>query len=316
MVQVHRLEQSGADITLQTHGTVQSKTALQLTSDVAGRVLWVNPELVVGVILEAGTAIARVDKTQYKLALAQAKLALRDAELSLADAHTRFKTRNPRHPQIRRAEAQVATAEAQIKKAETDLARTEITLPAKALVASKQVALGQYVAPGSVLANLQTVDAVEIALPISPAELELLQSASEVEVELVSVNNDKLLWSAQLSRVNQQLDRNTRVAYAVAAVQEPYTLTPPLRIGQFVKAEISGIRLNDAFRVPTSALFENRFVYRVLDDSTLQRVTVELVRQDARSVIVRGQLGAGDRLVLSRLDIMTDGMQVTVGDTP
>ena len=117
LAEVHTLAEAGAEITLGSHGTVQAKTSLQLTSDVAGRVVWVNPELVAGVILDAGPAAARIDKTRYELALAQAKLALRDAELSLADAHTRFKTRSPRHPQIQRAEAQVAAAEAQIKKA-------------------------------------------------------------------------------------------------------------------------------------------------------------------------------------------------------
>ncbi|WP_372748490.1 efflux RND transporter periplasmic adaptor subunit [Litorivivens sp.] len=315
LVQVHTIDRNGADITLNSHGTVQTKTALQLTSDVAGRVTWVNPELMTGVILAADTVVARVDKTQYEVALAQANLALREAELSLADAHTRFKTHSPRHPQIRRAEAQVTAANAQIKKAETDLKRTDITLPVKALVASKQIALGQYVAPGSVLANLQAVDSVEIALPISQAELELLRSASSPVVRLTSVKGDSQ-WEAQLARVNQQLDQATRVAYAVAEVASPYEQTPPLRIGQFVEAHIQGISLDDVFRLPTTAIFENRFVYRLVDDNRLQRVNVNILRQDARSVVAQGNLAVNDQLVLSRLDIMTDGMQVRVDRTP
>ena len=76
LVQVHTLEQQGAQITLRSHGTVQAKTSLQLTSDVAGRVIWVNPALVTGVILAPETPIARIDKTQYELALAQAVIYL------------------------------------------------------------------------------------------------------------------------------------------------------------------------------------------------------------------------------------------------
>ncbi len=316
LVQVHTLEQQGARITLRSHGTVQAKTSLQLTSDVAGRVIWVNPALVTGVIMPPDTPIARIDKTQYELALAQAQLALRDAELSLADAHTRFKTQSPRHPQIRRSEAQVAAAKAQIKKARTDLSRTEIKLPVEALVTGKQVALGQYVAPGTVLASLQAVDEVEIALPVSPEELELLRTASDASIELKPVNKQSGSWTARLARLNQQLDPNTRVAYAVASVSKPYELPVPLRIGQFVEAGIQGITLDDGFRVPTSALFENSHVYRVLDNNQLERVNIELIRQEARSAVIRGELSAGDRLVLSRLDIMSDGMSVSVDATP
>ncbi|MAY35571.1 MAG: hypothetical protein CMN84_05650 [Spongiibacteraceae bacterium] len=316
LVQVHTLEQQGAQITLRSHGTVQAKTSLQLTSDVAGRVIWVNPALVTGVILAPETPIARIDKTQYELALAQAQLALRDAELSLADAHTRFKTQSPRHPQIRRSEAQVSAAEAQIKKARTDLSRTEIKLPVEALVTGKQVALGQYVAPGTVLASLQAVDEVEIALPVSPEELELLHAASDASIQLKPVNKQNGSWTASLARLNQQLDQNTRVAYAVASVSKPYEMPVPLRIGQFVEAEIQGITLDDGFRVPTSALFENSHVYRVQDSNQLERVNIELLRQEARSAVIRGELRVGDRLVLSRLDIMSDGMSVAVDATP
>ena len=83
LVQVHTIKRQGAAMTLGSHGTVRAKTTLQLTSDVAGRITWVNPALEVGAIIAADTPIARVDRSQYKLAEAQALLALRDAEAHL-----------------------------------------------------------------------------------------------------------------------------------------------------------------------------------------------------------------------------------------
>lgn len=317
LVQVHTLTEAGATISLNTHGTVRAKTSLQLTSDVAGRVTWVNPDLLVGRILEAETLIARVDKSQYQLAKAQATLALRDAELSLADAHSRFKTRDPRHPQIRRAEAQVDAARAQIEKARIDLQRTDITLPMRALVSTKQVALGQYVNPGSILAGLDAVAAVEVPLPLSLDELSLLSQTSEATITLSPVSgNRSVTWTAQLTRINQQLDSKTRVAYAIAEVSEPYDTNNPLRIGQFVNAKISGIHIDGVFRIPTTALFENRYVYRLNDENRLERVNIEIVYQDRQSVVARAALRASDQLVLSRLDIMADGMQVRLDEQP
>ncbi|MGB1457853.1 hypothetical protein, partial [Spongiibacter marinus] len=55
LVQVHTIERQGAAMTLGSHGTVRAKTTLQLTSDVAGRITWVNPALEVGAIIAADT---------------------------------------------------------------------------------------------------------------------------------------------------------------------------------------------------------------------------------------------------------------------
>jgi RND family efflux transporter MFP subunit len=312
LVQVHTIERQGAAMTLGSHGTVRAKTTLQLTSDVAGRITWVNPALEVGAIIAADTPIARVDRSQYKLAEAQALLALRDAELALADTRSRFETRNPRHPQIRRARAQIAAAKAQIRKANVDLSRTEISLPMEALVSIKQVALGQYVAPGSVLASFQAVGQVEIPLPISHAELEMLEAVDGASVTLHAIDQQTGHWQARLGRLNQQLDDATRVAYAVAVLDAPYATKPALRIGQFVRADIHGVEFDDAFRIPASAVFENRFVYRLDPQQQLQSVAVTLLQKNAQYAVVRGDINVGDQLVLSRLDIMTEGMKVRV----
>lgn len=311
LVSIHTLQDSGADIRLTTQGSVTAKTTLQLTSDVAGRLVWLSPDLLAGNRIAADTPLARVDKTSYQLALAQARLALRDAEISIADARSRFQTRDPRHPQIQRAEAQLEAARAQIDKAQTDLERTEITLPVTAVVTRKNASLGQYVSPGAVLAELDAIDSVEVALPLSLAELELLRSAQSPTIVLTSLAaQNGARWPARLARVRQQLDSQTRVAYAVAEVDQPYDQQPPLRLGQFVSADIGGIRLEGAFRVPSAAVFDNDHVYRVSEDERLQRVAIEILRRDAHSVVARGELNRGDRLVLSRLDIMTEGMRV------
>ena len=311
LVAIHTLQGKGADIRLTTQGSVTAKTTVQLTSDVAGRLVWLSPELLVGNRIAAGTALARVDKTSYQLALAQARLALRDAEISVADARSRFQTRDPRHPQIQRAEAQLEAARAQIDKARTDLERTEITLPVTAVVTHKHASLGQYVSPGVVLAELDAIDSVEVALPLSLAELELLRGAPAADIVLTPLaEQNGARWPARLARVRQQLDNQTRVAYVVAEVDQPYDQEPPLRLGQFVSADISGIRLDAAFRFPSAAVFDNDHVYRLTEDERLQRVAVEILRRDAHSVVARGDLSGGDRLVLSRLDIMTEGMRV------
>ncbi len=318
LVEVVTVSPGQVELTLHSEGSVRSKNRLQLTGDVAGRVSWIAPGFQTGEVVDADSVLVKVDPTDYRLALAQAKLSLREAELNLADARTRFSITSPDHPQLKRAQAQVEAANAQIDKAERDLAHTEVRSPFRALVDTRNVAPGQFITPSTPLGELLDVGTVEISLPLTVEEFALLQDGQEHPVTLSArIGSRTVTWQARLGRLHQQLDQQTRVAYAVVDVSDPYYLdadrdsgTPPLRIGQFVHAEIGGVHVRGAVRIPAGALFEDRYVFVVDDEQKLQRREVTVLRHEPHTVVISGGIGAGDRIVLSRLDLMTDGMVV------
>ncbi len=324
LVETRLLGEGGVELQLYSEGTVQTKEKVQLTADISGRVIWLSPRFLVGEVVEADEPLLRIDPTNYQLALAQAQLALRDAELSLADARTRF-SRSSAHPQLRRAEAQVEAASAQLAKARQDLERTELRSPLRAVVDRKQVSLGQHVNAAAVLGELLATAAVEIPLPLSADELQLLGDRPGQPVTLSArAGSRQLQWPARISRLRRQLDPQTRVAYAIAEVHDPYGFDKgfdsedadaramPLRIGQFVQAEIGAVVLPGAQRIPNSALFDDRYVYTVDADNRLRRREVRLLRHERDSAVISNGLAAGERLVLSRLELMTDGMAVRI----
>lgn len=316
LVETTTVSRGTVTVTLRSEGTVQAKQTLQLTSDVSGRVTWISPDFLTGEIVEAGQPLVRIDRTDYTLALAQAKLSLREAELNLADARSRFSSTSPDHPQLRRAQAQVEAAAEQLAKARQDLERTEISSPFRAVVDSKEVAIGQYVNVATPMGRLLATDVVEIPLPISVADLRLLNGDYRREVTLSARAADReLTWEGRITRVRRQLDTRTRIAYLVAEVEDPYGLEQPrpqpLRIGQFVHALID-LRVEGATRVPTTALFENRYVYTVDEHNRLQRRAVNILHRERNAVIVTGGLDEQSQIVLSRLDLMTDGMAVRI----
>ena len=80
-----------------------------------------------------------------------------------------------RKPQLRAAEASMAAAQADVSAAELALARTTVRAPFDGRLESKSVDIGQFVAPGTVLAQVYATDGVEVHLPISDSQLALLE---------------------------------------------------------------------------------------------------------------------------------------------
>ena len=81
---------------------------------------------------------------------------------------------------------------------------------------------------------------------------------------------------------------------------------------EMMRREMSPRDIDDAVKIPRSAVHQSSYVYLV-ENGSLQRRDVTLRRRESDSVMVSG-LEAGDLLVLTRLDLMVDGMPVRMLD--
>ena len=79
-----------------------------------------------------------------------------------------------RKPQLAEAEARLQSAEADLEESRRNLAKTSIVAPYDGLVSSKSVDIGQFVNPGTVLAETFAVDYAEVRLPIPETKLAFL----------------------------------------------------------------------------------------------------------------------------------------------
>jgi multidrug efflux pump subunit AcrA (membrane-fusion protein) len=83
-----------------------------------------------------------------------------------------------------------------------------------------------------------------------------------------------------------------------------------LAAGLFVEAEILGRVAEHVTAVPRSAVRDNDQVLIVDDESRLRFRTVDILRTTAGDVIVRAGLSEGERICLSPLVAVTEGMLV------
>jgi multidrug efflux pump subunit AcrA (membrane-fusion protein) len=102
---------------------------------------------------------------------------------------------------------------------------------------------------------------------------------------------------------------------AVVQIKDPYGRgddpnRPPLAVGLYVEAEIEGITAKGVVVLPRSALRGRGQVMVVTPEDRLEFRDVDLLRTTREEIYVRGGLEAGERVCLSPLEAVTDGMQV------
>jgi multidrug efflux pump subunit AcrA (membrane-fusion protein) len=87
----------------------------------------------------------------------------------------------------------------------------------------------------------------------------------------------------------------------------------PILLGEYVRLEIEGTRLQNVIRLPRAALRENDTVWTV-HNATLTIRPATVVWRDTHTVLISDGLASGETVVTSELASPIDGMPVTLGE--
>jgi multidrug efflux pump subunit AcrA (membrane-fusion protein) len=194
-------------------------------------------------------------------------------------------------------------------------------------VLERNVDIGQFVSPGTILARIYAVDFVEIRLPLTNRQLEFVTipevyrddtlgiRAPGPEVRLTAKMGSKTHeWLGRIVRAEGSIDTQSRQVFVIAQVDDPYGKgpagRPPLKVGQFVEAEIEGVTLKDVVVIPRGALRAGGEVLIVDDMSRIEGRPVDVIWSDEHNAVLGSGLESGDRLVLTPLGTGMQGVEV------
>ncbi|MFB6248590.1 MAG: efflux RND transporter periplasmic adaptor subunit [Salinibacter sp.] len=240
-------------------GTVRPVREIQLTAQVAGRLVDVDDALVSGGRFEAGEVLARLDPSDYRNAVQQAEAQVTQARVQLLQAreqagaarrdYERVRERTGplpapdstdlgrlvfNEPQVAQAEATLESARAALDNARTRLERTTLEVPFNGMVRTKQADLGAYLAPGTPVATVYGTDVVEVVVSLPSRKAALIQNlwsaaARRTEIDLPatvshSYGGETFSWSGSVHRVEGAISEQTRTVDVVVRVEDPYRL--------------------------------------------------------------------------------------------
>lgn len=323
-----------------TQGEVRPHTEIDLTPQVAGRIVAISEKFAEGAGFEPGETLIRLDDADYRLALARAEAGVAAAEVLLLQARAaatikrqQWEAANPgrkptplqvNKPQVAEAEANLRSAKAELADAQLNLERTQIKLPFRGRIIRRDVGVGQYVTASTVLGRAFATDRVEVRLPLTDSQLLELdlpmgfvatdKNPGPLVTLSAQVGGDQRQWQGRIVRTQAAVDQQTRLIYAVAEVTDPYgegaSDGVPLAVGLFVSAEAEGVQERHALVVPRDALRSADKVYVVDEDNRLDIRTVKVLSTSEDRVVIASGLADGERVVTSTISNAVDGMEV------
>ena len=336
-VEVEILTPTNHQILISSTGTTQPITQTALTSEVGGEIIYRSKKFSEGSSVIEGEILAKIDDTdlqlQYNNALLQLRTAEVQSEVQKAEAEVAeeawekigegtAKDLTLKKPQLKQVEAALNVAKAQVESAKKKLDKTDITAPYTGRIQSVSIDLGSTILPGQPVGVIYTANQIEISLPVKDSDLAFLdipmdgRKLSDNEKSLVTISTPYKgkvqKWEGNIERVDGVIDPVTRMIKIIASfknefLEENQTTLP---IGLFVEAEINGKFLENVFIVPNVSLTTNNEVLIVDRNNQIEMRKIVVLKKLKDSVIIKDGLSIGERIIVSKLNIVTAGMDV------
>lgn len=344
-VRVAEVQQESVKLVVESQGKVQAAQMANVSAAVAGPVSWISPAMEAGGYVEQGQVLIRLDVSDYETAVARGRAGLQQAQADASHASNelqritelaarRLVSDSQLQESKRQAEvsaARLADSQANLGQAELDLQRGEIRAPFNAVVQSRDAELGQYVNRAQSVGVLLGADIVEVRVPLALRQLGYLdiglghrgEIPADVAPDVVLkglYGDEEHHWRGKLVRTEASIDPNSNTVLSIIRVVQPKAAEAPagesswqqipLPIGLFVQAEISGRQVDDLIALPRSVIRNGNQVLIVDGENKLYYRDVEIFRLEDDRVLISGGLLPGERICISPIQAVVDGMSV------
>ncbi len=298
--------------------------------------------------LSAAQADAQVAQARYLLELAQEEAAIARQEWERIRTEGEEPTNLVlRKPQLRAAEANLQSAEARYAETQLRLERTKVHAPFNGRVRSAVVDVGQHLNAGQSIAQIYSIEKAEIVVPVPDEDLGWFTLPFPIKITTQNAPGDHSVynpnveggaqsysfaregasamingsfagrshqWNGRVVRTEGELDPQSRMARLVVEVDAPYggiaEGIPPLTIGMFVDVAIAGRHIDGVRVLPRAAVRQGDRVWVVGPDGKLRVRQAQVVRTIQDEVLTYLDLKKNERVIVSQLSGVTDGMQV------
>lgn len=339
LVEVYQVSDEPVTVKVQGFGTVRAKRKISLVPQVSGEVVFKSAQFEPGAYFSEGEVLLRIDETDYRLAVERAAAEVARAEYNLvlaeeeADVARReweqIQSGGPagmsgiseaptalvfREPQLKLAQAELEAARAALDQARVDLSRCVVKPGFDGRVLSVDVDQGQYIRAGNPLSVIHATDIAEVTVAVPDADLAWIEMGASVDISAEfagSVHH----WPGSAMRIGGAVDEQSRLVPVVVEIPDPYHAQdgrPPLVEGMFVEVSIQGRHLPGAIAIPRSALRSGDIVWVLDAQDRLEIRPVSVARAGVDRAIVTSGLTDGERVCISNLQVVSDGMLVRV----
>ncbi len=316
---------------------LRAADAMQVVSEVPGRVMRVADTFQRGARVGQGELLFALDDRTYRTDVDRAQARVKQAQARRDQAENTLRRQQELEDndfaseaaleEARTAQAQaegdLALARAELRSAEIALADTEVRAPYDALVTGTDISQGQFLQPGVPAGRIARLDHAELRVGLSERQFTLLGGetalmGAEIWFEPQRIGPlpaDMALWPARIIAVSPVIDEGARVIEVTARVAAPFVAEKgrtPLQINQLVTA-IFDIPADDAtlYAAPLAVVQTGNRIWQVAD-GRLRLVAAQITRQTDTQVFFTADAYDGGALLATPVDTPVDGLRVRV----
>ena len=248
-----------------------------------------------GSFVEKGTLLAKINDAQL-----QAQLKRLEAQVPLAEDRVYRQNALLQRDAVSKealeiVKTELATLNADIEKIKAQIEMTELRAPFDGIIGLRQVSVGAYASPTTVVAKLASLKPIKLDFSVAERYASDIKKGARLEFTVAGKINP---YSAQVYATEPTLDANTR-SLVVRAIYD--NSNGELLPGQYADIRLKQKEIKDAIAIPSEAIVpemgKNKvFVYR---NGHSEPVDVIIGVRTEKEVQIIDGLQSGDTILTS-----------------
>lgn len=286
-------------------GSLIPDEEVNLSFETSGKIVEINFEE--GTTVQKGQLLAKVNDRPLQAQLQRLVSQLKLAEDRVFRQDALLKRDAVSQEAYEQVKTELATLNADIESVEAQIAQTELRAPFDGIIGLRQVSVGTYASPTTIVAKLTKISPLKLEFSVSERYARDIQVGTNLTFTLEGSLDT---YHAQVYARESSLDINTHTLTVRALYPNPSGIMP----GRYASITLKRQEYKDALAIPSQTIVpemgkDKVFLYRSGKAEPVEIVTG--IRTDALVQAVKG-LAAGDTVIISGTQQLRTGMDVTI----
>ncbi|WP_228854331.1 efflux RND transporter periplasmic adaptor subunit [Desulfomarina profundi] len=288
-------------------GSIEPWTRLRLMSKIGGTITEVL--LREGDRVKKGDVLARIEATDYKIALDRAEAAYKLAKSEYLRDKSIYEKGVIPTSALEAKKTTMQTARADYENAKLLYSRTTVTSPMDGIIRRMDAKIGLQLSPGDPIAEILEIDRVKGVVGIPESDVTAVRRLDKINITVQALDNRKI--SAKVHFLSPSPETIARLYNLELEIDNRDGEILP---GMFIRADIVKKSVKGAIVVPFYSVVsrnKEQFVY-IEEDGIARKRPVQLGIMEKWMVRITEGLNPGDRLIVEGHRDVEDGQKVKV----
>lgn len=280
---------------IETPGSLLPFESTELHPEVSGRVTAINFKE--GSYITKGSLLVKLFDGDLQAQLRKLNVQLQIAEKTLERQQELLKISGISQQEVDLSSLQVSNIKADIELIKTSISKTELRAPYNGKLGLRNISLGAYITPQTIIASLQQVDNLKMEFTVPEKYSSKIKEGMMVSFSVQGAHRNYLAKVIATENTITQTNRSLKVK---AVVQQKDNAILP---GAFAKVSLNFGENNNALLIPTQAIIpqaRNKKVVVYRDGIAKFEIVETGLRDSARVEILSG-LKIGDTILTTGL---------------